>query len=223
MNPSSLITIAIAEDFELVRNGIIALLQQRHHIKVVCAAANGRELINQIALSPSTPDVCLIDISMPVLNGYDTVLQLITLYPHIRCLALTMMDIEYSIITMIKNGAKGYLLKGCSTEELHQAIISIHQEGYYYSAVASQKTFSVIKNNHLPGLTARELEFVLYCCTALTYVQIATQMCYSVRTIEDYQRRVSEKLHLHSRIEIVLFAIHAGLIQTNKIPSPESN
>jgi two-component system, NarL family, invasion response regulator UvrY len=206
------INIAFAEDHSLVRNGIIELIHNSSPFRVIADAENGKELINKItALSP-TPDICILDINMPVMDGYSTITELKQMYPEMRFLILTISDIEYSIIRMIKRGANGYLVKRCKIQELLEAIMTIYTHEYYYSAFASEKVFRMIRSNKIPELSKKELEFLTLCCSDLSYSAIAEIMYISTRTVEGYQKRVSAKLNIHSRIGLALFAMQSGLV-----------
>ena len=213
---SSEITVAIAEDHAIVRDGIIEMLHLRTPHKVVVDAENGAELISKIAQLHKPPDVCLLDISMPVLNGYDTAVALRNSYPDMKLLAWTMLDEEYCIIRMIKNGAHGYLLKNCKIQEIGNAITTVYNDGYYYSNTASEKAFSVVKHNLLPQLTERQLQFLCMCCSKLSFFKIAKLMNVSLKTVEKYQNEVGEILNMHSRNELAMFAVRAGLVPINK-------
>ena len=149
---NSAIKVAIAEDHTVVRDGLIGMIHQHSPYKVVADAENGSELLSKIAKLRTLPDVCILDISMPVLNGYDTAIALKKLYPEMKLLALTMLTEEYSIIRMIMSGAHGYLPKNCRFQELQKAIGVVYTEGYYYSKMASAKAFAVVKQNLLPHL-----------------------------------------------------------------------
>ncbi len=219
---TAIIRIAIAEEHTLVRTGIVSVIQSNPLFKVVIQASNGKELINNINALSSPPDVCIVGISMPVMNGFDTVAALKKQFPHIKCLVLTVFDHEYSIIKMIRNGANGYLLKTCTGDELLKAIEKIFNEDYYYSATASRKSFAVVKNNHLPDLTEKEIEFLKYCCTSLTFDKIAEKMHISYHTACDYQKKVGDKLNLHGRIALAFFAITSGIVPVNYHTYPES-
>ena len=210
------VTIAFAEDHSLVRQGFVSLLNYYTEHTVIAEAENGEALIYKIRNLDMPPDICIVDINMPILNGYDTTLKLKKLYPNIKVLALTMFDEEYSIIRMIKNGANGYLLKGCQLEELKAAIDAIHISGYYYSKTASEKAFKIVRNNFLTTLKERELQFLRLCSSDIGYLKIAEIMNVSIRTVQDYQRAISEKLHIKSRIGLVLFAVQTGLVSINK-------
>ena len=210
------VTIAFAEDHVLVRQGFVSLLNNHTEYTVVADAENGEMLIHKIHSLDMPPDICIVDINMPVLNGYDTTLKLKKLYPNVKILALTMFDEEYSIIRMIKNGANGYLLKGCQLEDLKEAINALYTTGYYYSKTASEKAFKVVKNNFLTTLKERELQFLRLCSTDIGYLNIAETMNVSIRTVQDYQRTISEKLQIKSRIGLAIFAFQTGLVSTSK-------
>ena len=212
---SSEIKVAVAEDIKIVRDGIIDMLHLRTPHKVVVDAENGAELISKIAQLHTPPDVCLLDISMPVLNGYDTAVALRTSYPHMKLLALTILKEEYCIIRMIKSGAHGYLLKNCGILEVGNAITAVYNDGYYYSNTASERAFSVIKHNILPQLTEKQLRFLCLCCSKLSFPKIAKLMNVSVDTLKKYQKEVGEILNIHNRIDLALFAVRAGLVPLN--------
>ena len=152
---------------------------------------------------------------MPELDGYETTAELRKLYPSLKIIGLSIFENEYSIIRMLKNGAHGYLHKGCTAEELNQGINDVKTLGYHYSKLATEKAFLVIKNNKLPHiLTKKEIEFLRLCCNEnLSYKEIAEIMCISFNTAQDYHKKIGEKLGLHSRTGFAIFAVHTGLYQ----------
>ncbi len=207
------ITIAIAEDHDVVREGIIKVIVDDPANEVIAGAENGRALIDNIAALPAPPDVCIVDISMPVLNGFDTITELKKLYPGMKFLVLTMSNSEFSVIKMIKNGANGYLLKNSKPTQLLQAIKTVHTEGFYYSDIAAEKIFKIAagyKKSQM--LTDKEIHFLSLCCTDMKYEEIAETMYISVRTVQDHKDVISHKLDIHSRIGLALFAIQAGIV-----------
>lgn len=210
-NPD-VITIAIAEDHNLVRNGLIDMINSFPSIAVVADAGNGKELIEKIKSLTKEPDICILDISMPELNGYDTLTKLKRAYMHMKFIVLTMFKNEYNIIRMIKSGANAYLNKNTTSVELLKAIKEVYANDYYYSAIASEKTFNTIKNNKLQLLTEREVQFLGLNCGHYSYIEIAEKMCLSVRTVQDYQKNLCKKLHLHTRLDLALFAMQSGLV-----------
>jgi two-component system invasion response regulator UvrY len=209
------IKIAYAEDYRLLRETIIEFINSFKECEVVSDAENGLELIEKIKRLNAPPDVCILDISMPILNGYDTIIKLKELYPAMRFLILSMYDTQYNVIRMIKNGANGFLQKNCRSQDLWQAILDIYSNEYHYSAVASERTFNAVKKNRLPELTEREFRFLSLCSSELSFSQIAEIMNVGIRTLDDYETKVCQKLNVHGRNGISLFAVHNGLVPLN--------
>jgi len=142
------------------------------------------------------------DINMPEMNGYETTLWLKNNYPDIKVLALSMYDNENAIIKMLRAGVKGYILKDCEPSELKYAINSIIQTGFYYTETVTGKLISIVsKQDTETKLSERELEFLKFACSELTYKEIADKLFLSVETIRTYVRHIYEKLQVHSRIE----------------------
>ena len=211
--------VAITDDHTLLRNGLASLVNSFPNFKVVLEASNGKDLQSQ--LDPQNlPDVMLMDINMPEMDGYDTADWLRKTYPQIRVLALSMMDTESAIIRMIKNGARGYVLKDAEPSELNEALNAILTKGYYYNDLVTGKLiFSINKLGNdekdikaLLNLSDRETTFLKLTCTDLTYKEIADQMNVGVRTIDGYRDALFEKLKVKSRVGLVLFAIKNDIV-----------
>ena len=210
------IKIAVADDFEVMRDAFVSYVNSFKNCKVVADAGNGMELMNKLTTLDVLPDICILDISMPVLNGYDTAMALKKRYPEMKILAITIYHEEYSIIRMIKSGANGYLLKNCTSKDLHDAIESIHTSGYYYSKVASEEVFIALNKNKVTELTEKEIQVLTLFCTQLNYLKIAEKLHISVRTVHHHQAVISRKLNLTSRTDLALFAIHSGIVPFGK-------
>ena len=158
----------------------------------------------------------LLDISMPIMDGFETAKWLKEHHPEIKIMALSMQDDDQSVIKMIKNGAHGYLLKNTHPADLEKALIRLMEDGYYYPEWASKIVFSNIKNenstdNNLPKLTQREKEFLKYSTSEMSYKEISEKMFCSPRTIESYRDNLFEKLEIKSRVGLAVFAIKNGL------------
>jgi two-component system, NarL family, invasion response regulator UvrY len=214
------INIALADDHVLLRNGLANLLRELDYT-VVFEASNGKELLEKIQGSQALPDVILMDIKMPVMDGYDTTQWLKTNYPSIKVLALSMYDDENAIIRMLRCGASGYVLKDCDPSELKAAITSVTTKGFYHSEIVTGKLIHTINNLDKPGhssvtdmlgLNARELEFLKLACTEMTYKEIAEQMYLSPRTVDGYRDALFEKLSIKSRVGLVMYAIKNGIV-----------
>lgn len=209
--------IVIADDHALVAQALAGLVQRMEDYEVMYEVENGVELTQQFKLN-QIPDIVLLDINMPEMDGYETALWLKNNYPNVKVLALSMYDKEEAIVGMLRNGAKGYLLKGCRPSELKLALDSIIQKGFYYTEYITDKLLKSlnpeqVKNPLLElGLNDRELEFIKMACTELTYAEIADKMCCSPRTVDGYREQVFQKLSVKTRVGIAVEAIKLGIV-----------
>ena len=212
-------SIVLVDDHILLRNGLASLATDLGY-NVLFEANNGKDFTGK--LKPAfLPDVVLLDINMPEMDGYDTAQWLKTNHPSIKILALSMYDNEPSIIRMLKCGAKGYILKDSEPAELKAAIDSLMSKGYYYSDLVSGKLIHAINKidddegrelKSLIHLSERETEFLKYSCTELTYKEIADKMFLSHRTIDGYRDALFEKLSVKTRVGLVMYAIKNGIV-----------
>jgi DNA-binding NarL/FixJ family response regulator len=214
------IKIVIIDDHALFRKSLSILIDHFPNCKVLYDAANGKDFLAQ--LKPANlPDIVLMDINMPLMDGYATTAWLQSNYPEIRVLALSTMDAEQSIIKMIKNGAKGYLLKDAEPSELKLAFEEVMTRGYFYNELITSKVMNSIhqltgikgKKDVFAKLTDREIAFLKLTCTELTYKEIADKLFLSVRTVEGYKDILCEKLGLKTRVGLAMYAIKNGLVE----------
>jgi two-component system invasion response regulator UvrY len=214
MDKTKVIHVAIADDHFIVRKGLAELINGFGSFRVSLEASNGEELLHQLDKMNETPDLCLLDINMPKMNGYETIVNLKQRWPGIRVLAFSMFCNEFSIIKMIRSGANGYLNKNCKPDELRNALLQLHQGGRYYSEKASACINDVVsRENDLSNrISEREFCFLSHCCTEATYKEIAAQMFVSPRTAEMYRDNLFEKLGIKTRTGLVLFAIQTGIV-----------
>jgi len=207
------IHIAIVDDHTLFRNGVAALMAEFDELEVVFEAENGQQMQQALARH-SQPDVILMDINMPVMDGYASAKWVKQNYPKIRVLALSMFEDDKAVIQMIKCGAGGYVLKESRPRELLEAIKAIHEKGVYINEMVSGKLLrSVADKEDLPDISKKELEFLKLCCSELTYKEIADQMFVSPRTVDNYREALFLKLNLKSRSGLVLYAIQNGIFK----------
>jgi len=210
------IKIAYADDHDVVRGGLVAILNQQANMKVIAEASNGRHLLDRIKQLGDVPDVAILDIDMPEMNGYETVLEMRRKYPKVRSIAYSFYENEFNIIKMIKNGAVGYLTKGNSSlDDIFTAVNEVHINGHYYSDSVSEETFKKAKNTTVPDISDRELEFLHHCCEGLSNKQIAEKMNVNFRSVENYYNALSKKLGIKTRIGIVAFILKSGIISLN--------
>jgi two-component system invasion response regulator UvrY len=211
-------TIALADDHVLLRKGLADLVSKQGY-NVLFQADNGEEFLEKLKTSPD-PDIVLLDINMPKKDGYDTALWLKRNKPLIKVLALSMYDDENAIIRMLKNGARGYILKDAEPADLKAAIDSVLNKGFHYSEMITGKLIHTIntmdeEGSHTKsalGLNEKEITFLKLASTELTYKEIAEQMHLSPRTIDGYRDDLFEKLNIKSRVGLVLFAIKNGIV-----------
>ena len=207
------INIAIVDDHTLFRNGLAALMNEFEELNVIFSAGNGEQMQQMLAKSP-LPDIILMDINMPVMDGYKATAWLKETYPNIIVLALSMFDDEKAVIGMIKNGACGYVLKESKPREVLEAIKTIFSKGVYINELVSGKLlYSIANQENAPLFSAKEIEFLKLCCSELTYKEIADRMCVSPRTVDNYRESLFQKLNLKSRTGLVLYAIKNQLIR----------
>jgi len=201
------INIAIVDDHTLFRNGVAALMGEFEELNVVFEAENGEQLQQKLVKHPM-PQVILMDINMPVMDGYATTKWLKENHPKIKVLALSMFEDDKAVIKMIRNGASGYVLKESKPSELLDAIKSINEKGIYINELVSGKLLrSVSDKEEAPDFSKKELEFLKLCCSELTYKEIADQMNVSPRTVDNYREALFLKLSLKSRTGLVLYAL----------------
>ena len=213
--------IVLTDDHNLLRNGLASLVTSLGHT-VLFEADNGKHFIEK--LNPNAlPDLVLLDINMPEMDGYETAQWIKTNHPEINILALSMYDNETSIIRMLKCGAKGYILKDSEPAELKAAIEAIMNKGFYYSDLVSGKLMHAINKmddesgdlKSLVPLNDRETDFLKYACTELPYKEIADKMFVSPRTIDGYRDALFEKLQVKTRVGLVMYAIKNGIVNIN--------
>ncbi len=210
-------TIALADDHHLIRNALVELINRFEGFQVIFDVANGQQFIEYLKDNPA-PDIALIDINMPELNGYETTEYLNVKYPQIKILALSVEDNEESIIKMLRAGAKGYILKDTDTLNFKSALEVVRDKGYYHSELVSNTLLKSLRKSNgtvqKPQIQfqAREQEFLEFVCSEMTYKEIADKMCLSPRTIDGYRENLFIKLELKSRVGLVLFAIKNKLV-----------
>ena len=211
--------IALADDHVLLRNGLASLIKNFGH-QVLFEANNGEDVI-RLVQEGRKPDLILMDINMPVKDGYETSSWLRENHPDIKVLALSMLDDENAIIRMIKNGARGYLLKESEPGELRDAINAVLQKGFYYSEMVTGRLVHSISgvdeesqnSQQVMLLTEREIEFLKLACTEMTYKEIAAKMFLSPRTIDGYRDALFLKLDIKTRTGLVIYAIKNGIVK----------
>jgi len=213
------ISIGIADDQQLFLQSLKVLINTFSQFEVVTDALNGKELLHKIGLlRESLPDIILVDVNMPVMDGISTVQQMTQQYPVIKLVALSMKDDDITIINMLKAGCCAYLLKDIHPDELEKALLEIHSKGYYNADVSNINYRRLIlreKQDALFSLTEKEIIFLRLACSDLTYKQIAAQMHLAERTIDGYRESLFEKLNVQSRVGMAMEGLRRNLVSLN--------
>lgn len=214
------VNVALVDDHVLLRNGLANLITSFGDYTVLFEADNGVDFINKIKQT-QLPDIVMMDINMPEKDGYESTLWLRKTHPDVKVLALSMYDNENAIIRMFRAGAKGYILKDCDPAELRKALSSLINRGYYYSELVTGRLIHTINQHNdedeinvknVFHLNNREIEFIKYACSELTYKEIADKMFLSARTIDGYREALFEKLHVKTRVGLAMYAIKNGIV-----------
>ncbi len=208
--------IIVVDDHKLIANGICLLIDSLDEFSVSYDVRNGNELISLLKDKKNIPDLILLDINMPVMNGFETMEWIKQHHPEIPVMALSINNDDESVLRMLRLGVKGYLPKDCDADELAAAMKAILERGFYYSDLVNQKLMNNLRgeergNDNNVVLKERELEFLQWACSDLTYAQIADKMCLSPKTVDHYREALFEKFDVKSRVGLVLFAIRNKL------------
>jgi DNA-binding NarL/FixJ family response regulator len=208
-------SIAIVDDHILIAKALSGIIENFAAFEVLYECENGKSLQEKFSNKKNVPDIVLLDISMPVMDGFETAQWLRESHPEVLIMALSMQDDEQSLIKMIKSGAKGYLLKNVHPLELEKALSTLVKNGFYYPDWATSKVFlslgsaSLTKNETI-NITEREKEFLQYSVTEMSYKEIAEKMFCSPRTVESYRDTLFEKLGLKTRVGLAVYAMKNG-------------
>jgi DNA-binding NarL/FixJ family response regulator len=203
------IRILIAEDHAVVRDGLAAVLKFEPDMTVVGLARNGLEAVTQFR--ELKPDIVLMDLAMPELDGAGAILAIRGDFPHARILVLTTYDNDESVFRALENGAKGYLLKDCSTADLLAAIRKIHAGGTH----VSERAASRLAERAMAGgpLSPRELEVLQWIAEGKSNKEIAALLFISEGTVKTHVLSIHEKLGVGDRTEAVVTAIKRGILR----------
>ncbi|WPV00542.1 response regulator transcription factor [Mucilaginibacter sp. cycad4] len=212
------IKIAIADDYTIYRDGLKIGLTQDENLEVILEAADGEDLIKGI--ETNMPDVIIMDLKMPVMDGMEATKLIKKTYPDIKILVVTMYDDEKFVIHLMEIGANGYLLKNAEAEEIRKAIYSVHETGYYFNSIVSNALLKklVIKGNIKPSfkegveLTEREQDVLKLICAEKTANEMGKQLFLSPRSVEGIRQRLIDKVGVRNTAGLVMFAVKNGII-----------
>lgn len=213
--------IALVDDHVLLRNGLSVIIGGFEDFLVLFEANNGSHFIEQ--LDPQNlPDIVLLDVTMPIMNGFETAEWIFNNHPCIKIMVLSMFNDERTVIRMLKFGALGYLTKDTDPTELCRALNELYNKGIFFNQLLCYNLVNSVKNGLeepkdeyqvFMNLPEREKEFLKLLATDLTLKEIAASMNLSPRTIDGYRDNLFEKVKVNNRVGLVLFALRNNLIQ----------
>jgi DNA-binding NarL/FixJ family response regulator len=215
--------VVLVDDHSLLRNALANVINKFPGYEVLFQANNGRHFI-QLLDPDDLPSIVLMDVSMPLMNGFETTHWISQHYPEIRVIALSMQREEWTVIRMLRNGARGYMLKEIELEDMKRGLDEVSRKGIYVNEILYKKIVETIQTDPettrateweiAMGLSEREKEFLCWLCTEKSYKEIAAEMCVSHRTIDGYRDILFEKIDVISRIGLVLFAFRNGIARS---------
>lgn len=216
------IKVIIADDHSLVRDGISAIIKNSPNcsdIKIIAEAENGLDAIEKV--KTTHPDIVLMDINMPKLGGYEATIEIKKINPSVKIIVLTQYEDKEYIIRFLKIGANGYIPKKAIGEELIAAIRAVHRgETYLHPSIAGQVVDGLFKKkdwvneqNTYDKLTDREKQILKLIAEGYTHKEIANMLNISVKTVIAHQSNISEKLDLHTKFDLIKFAIKKGIVK----------
>lgn len=214
------VKIGLVDDHILIRDMLANSIRSFDNFEVSLLAENGKDFINK--LNPTNiPEILILDLNMPEMNGHETIHWLLKNHPEIKILVLSMYDAE-SLIHLIKSGVRGFIKKEAKPAELKQALQSLVTTGTYCSSTVTSRLFGLMKDlgtkNSYWGtiiLNECEIAFLKQVATELTYKEIAQQMKVSPRTVDNYRDSLFLKLNVKSRVGLVVYAIKSGIVTLN--------
>ena len=218
-NKAEKIRVLLADDHAIVREGVKRILTAEPDFEVVGEAEDGQQAVELVR--KLKPDVAVLDISMPGLNGIEATKQIKSAFPNTHTLALTMHEDDSFVFQLLKAGASGYVLKRAAVSDLVQAIRAAKRgEAFLYPSVAKAVVADYLKRveagegrETYDGLTDREKEILTLVAEGATNQDIAQKLYISVKTVQTHRAHIMEKLNLHDRTMLVRYAIRKGLIE----------
>lgn len=209
------LNVIIVDDHSLFRNGLKILLTTSGHFNVIAEAENGREFLD--LLPHIQPDIVLMDIDMPVLDGIEATKEALAKYPSLKVITLSMFGEEEYYYKMIEAGVKGFLLKNSDINEVKNALITVYQGGKYFSQELLYNVVKNIRSGHkeqelTEALSERELEVLVQICNGLSNNEIADNLHISKRTVDKHRANLLDKTNSKNTAHLVMFAIKNKLI-----------
>lgn len=208
-------SIVVVDDHLLIAKAISAIINQFSNFHVMYEVENGSLLDEKFKLKSNIPEIILLDISMPVMDGFETAIWLRENYPQVLVMALSVQDDENSLLRMVRNGAKGYLVKNTHPRQLEEALNALIEHKLYFPEWANKMFLNAIKGESSfhdeVKMSDRETEFMKHVCSEMSYKEISEIMYCSPRTIEGYRDALFEKFGVRTRVGLAVVAIKLGI------------
>lgn len=213
------LSVYIADDHTLFRKAMVNLIKTFEHVGEVKDAENGKELLT--LMKYETPDVVIVDLQMPVMDGGETCEIILNKYPDVKIITLTMHDSDHFILHMMEMGVHAFLLKNTEPEELEKAIYSVAEKDFYHNELVSlvlRKNVKEKKSGMRPvfnsaGLSEREKEVLMLVCQELTIKEISQKLSLSENTVRNHRANIMEKVGVSNMAGLVKYAYHSGLLK----------
>lgn len=209
-------SVVVVDDHSLFARSLANLINSFSNFEVLFQAKNGVEMQEKLLAHDVLPEIILLDINMPVMDGFETAEWLAQNHSDIKVLALSMEDEEQTILKMLRKGVNGYLLKDIHPELLNKALVELQEKGYYHSEkVAETLLHSLNPTEDEKNLEFKEneLTFIKLACSEMTYKEIADVMDLSPKTIDGYRQDLFRRLNIKNRVGLVIFALKNNLTQ----------
>lgn len=214
------INIAVAEDQVLFRECFVANIRTFPNINVIAEAGNGKELIEKLRSLEIKPDIVLLDLSMPEMNGLETTKYLREHLPDMRIIVLSVHGDERYVVSMVQHGVNGYLAKDAELETVYKAIESVYEKGFFFNDTmlrglqsgGLQKKYKISQFNLVDSITRREKEVLELICKEFTTQEIAEKLFLSVRTVDGHRNNLLEKTGARNTAGLVIFALKNDLV-----------
>lgn len=211
--------VLLADDHVLLREALTTMVNSLEDFVVTAGVDHGQQVIDALN-NGQKPDLIILDLSMPVMDGFETARILSEQFPEQKTLILTMYDSEIALIRLLQDGVKGFLKKDIQPRELRTALLAVVEGGFYYSSQATGKLGRMIHTHHVNKtsleksfLSDREVEFLKHACTDKTYKEIALDMKLTPRVVDCCRDTLFEKLDVKNRVGLAIYAIRHGLVR----------
>ncbi|WP_299135535.1 response regulator transcription factor [uncultured Tenacibaculum sp.] len=204
-------SVVVVDDHTLLSQAIEGMVNTFDKFKVLYTCKNGKEVSDKFLGSPrNIPDIVLMDVNMPVMNGIETTHWIVENYPNVHVMALSVEDADGTILKMLKAGAVGYLLKDTQKGVLEKALLELMENGFYHTKEVTNLLLDSVSGKNgrsTVSFKENELKFMRLACSELTYKEIAEKMFLSPKTIDGYRDSLFTKLDVRNRVGLVMYAI----------------